>query len=302
MNRDRFRQIMSAIDTEFLEEAQMPLKKAAVWPKITILAACLCLIAGIALWRSHSNITPEQYGYTLSLPESAENVSYQVTKTEPAMVEASFTADSSTYVCRMIRSDYQSDISGVIGQSAGSMCWKTRDLSLQFTQNEDADSWLSWYDEAKGIQWCLTGADPVALLTTAGQMVEAMGYQMAVAPVGATDVVYHALGLDGHTVGEVTFTLNGVRWAYRMAATPELETDFRDISGCSGPYTINRDTEVGWCPARIAYTEGGAGKLVWFDVVPGLLYSLTVDSGTDEQILFEMARQLYTPAQDTAGW
>lgn len=301
MNSDRFRQVMSSIDTEFLEEAQTPVKKAKVWPRITALAACLCLVAGIALWRSQTAVTPEKYGYTLSLPKDAKNVAYEVMETEPAMVEAAFTKNGSAYVCRVVQTGHQSDISGVTGQSVGSMGWETSDLSLQFTQNADADSWLSWYDEVKGIQWCLTGSDPVDLLTTAGEMVEAMGYHMAVAPEGASDVSYHALGLDGHTVGEVTFTLNDVRWSYRMAATIELHTEFRDISGQDGSYAVTGDTEVGWCPARISYTEGGAGKLIWFDVVPGLLYSLTMDSGAAEQALYDTAVQVYSPAQGNVG-
>ena len=300
MNTDRFRRVMSAIDPKFLEEAQTPVKKRRMLPMIAALAACLCLAAGL-IWQSRSGVTPEQYGYTLSLPKNAAHVTYQVTDAETSTVEAAFIADGSSYVCRMTHTDHPSDISGIAGQYVSSMQWQTKDLTIQFTQNTGADSWLGWYDEKAGIQWCLSGADPVKLLTTAGEMVESMGYQMAVAPDGAADVTYHALGLDGHTVGEVCFSLDGVRWSYRMAATAELKTDFRDISGQDGTYTHSKTTEVGWCTARIAWNEGGSGKLVWFDLVPGLLYSLTMDVGANEQALTEMALQLYDAAQGDAG-
>lgn len=300
MNRQHFHRIMTAIDPEFLEEAQTPVKKFRVLPVIAALAACLCLAAGLIRF-SRPSITPEQYGYTLSLPKNAKQVTYQATGTAPVMVEAAFTADGNAYLCRMIHTDSPTDLSGSTGPSAGAMQWQTRDLLVQFTQHTDADSLLSWYDEAKGIQWCLTGADPVALLTTAGQMVEAMGYQMAVAPEGASHVTYHALGLDGHTVGEVTFTLDGVQWSYRMAATMELEADFRDISGQEDTYSNELETQVAWCSARLSWNEDGSGKLVWFDLVPGLLYSLTMDSGASEQALMDMAAKLYEPAQGDAG-
>jgi hypothetical protein len=45
----------------------------------------------------------------------------------------------------------------------------------------------------------------------------------------------------------------------------------------------------------------GSGKLVWFDVVPGLLYSLTMSDGASQSALLDMAQQLYTPAQGDVG-
>ena len=58
---------------------------------------------------------------------------------------------------------------------------------------------------------------------------------------------------------------------------------------------------MAWCSARLSWNEDGSGKLVWFDLVPGLLYSLTMDSGASEQALMDMAAQLYEPAQGDAG-
>jgi hypothetical protein len=58
---------------------------------------------------------------------------------------------------------------------------------------------------------------------------------------------------------------------------------------------------VSWCPARVYYNAGGEGKIVWFDIVPGLLYSLTMSNGASEKALEEMASQLYTPAQGDVG-
>ena len=38
--------------------------------------------------------------------------------------------------------------------------------------------------------------------------------------------------------------------------------------------------------------------LLWFDLVPGILYSMSMDSGASEEALLEMANSLFEPAQD----
>ena len=55
---------------------------------------------------------------------------------------------------------------------------------------------------------------------------------------------------------------------------------------------------MGWCPARLAWNDGGTGKVVWFDVVTGQLYSLSVDAGASRESLLDLAGQLFLPAQD----
>ena len=301
MNKDRFYRVMSAINPEFLEEAKTPAKKRSPRTGVLAAAACLFLILGVLYWQTLTPSVPQQYGYTLSLPRKARDVVWTEVHSDPPMLQASFRLDGNSYVCRTAHTEYQADISGISGQSVGSMQWQSDDLSLSFQQNSDADSWMSWYDESTGSLWCLSGSDPVSLLATAGQIVESMGYHMAVVPEGAKDITYHALGLDGHTVGEVSFVLNKVRWSYRMAATMELEADFRDISGQEDAYANESETQLAWCSARLSWNEDGTGKLVWFDLVPGLLYSLTMDSGASEQALMDMAQQLYEPAQDDVG-
>ena len=42
-------------------------------------------------------------------------------------------------------------------------------------------------------------------------------------------------------------------------------------------------------------------KAVWFDVVRGLLYSLSMDRDESEEAVLEMANQLFAPAQGDVG-
>ena len=99
-------------------------------------------------------------------------------------------------------------------------------------------------------------------------------------------------------MGETTFTLDGVNCAYRIALTYETSSDFADISGVEEEFAHHAQAEVGWCPARLAWNDGGAGKVVWFDLVPGQLFSLSVDAGASQERLLDLAGQLFLPAQD----
>jgi hypothetical protein len=102
-------------------------------------------------------------------------------------------------------------------------------------------------------------------------------------------------------VAETTFELEGVRFSYRMAATAELLEDFKDISGMAGPFERISAGEVTWCRAKINYTPGEQGRIIWFDLVPGILYSLSMDSSASDEVLLELANELFEPAQDSIG-
>ena len=100
-----------------------------------------------------------------------------------------------------------------------------------------------------------------------------LGYNVAVAPEAATNITYNAFLLNNLTVSETTFILDGIRYSYRIASTNEISEDFADISGTTIAYDNTLRTEIGWCPAKLSYTENKTGKIIWFDIVPGLLYS-----------------------------
>ena len=86
-----------------------------------------------------------------------------------------------------------------------------------------------------------------------------------------------------------------------LSAVPELRKTGADLSGIDAPYETETDTELGWCQAKLLYTDGGAGKILWYDVAPGVLYSLSMDTGASEEALQDMALALYTPLQDDVG-
>ena len=65
-------------------------------------------------------------------------------------------------------------------------------------------------------------------------------------------------------MAETAFTLSGARWVYRTAPG---ELELVDISGL-GSFSLSAAGKVSYCDAQLSYDEGGAGKIIWFDIVP----------------------------------
>ncbi len=308
MNGTRLQLWMYAVDDELLEEAQQPVRSTAPL-RLLASAACLCLILlGLLVWQPWSRDTTTaadlaEYGYSIALPEGAESPQYaliDLSGYDTPMAQATFEKSGTLYTCRALKSAAPAD-PAVLGAEESSLSWSDGALTLSLGIGSDAAS-VSWYAPDTQTQWCLrTDADSLDLLTTARDIMVSLGYDVAAVPAGAEDVTYDAFELDGLTVAETTFLLNGTRCAYRIAATYVIETPFADISGTDDAYAVQTSAELGWCPAVLSFTEGGSGKIIWFDVVPGLLYSLTVESGATEQSLLELASTLYTPAQGDVG-
>ena len=304
MKQDLFQRFMNGIDDEFLEEAYTePAARPAsagfsagrsrrVWLRRSIAAAaCICLVAaGIAaggrLRDDEKPVTMEDIaalGFRLLLPEEAEAATYEICDGGDA-VEADFTLAGETYTCR---------------------AEKTSEAEVPAGE----DGWVAWYTEEEKVLYVLSGsgeAGESTLLTTARQIMNRLGYDMDVAPQNAKNIMYITFALDPGDgtetleTAETSFTVDGIRYAYRTAGTGQVV--LQDISGMEDEkYENSSSVELGWCAAEAFWTEGGAGKLIWLDLAPGLVYSLTMDTGASKDALTEMAETLYTPAQGDVG-
>jgi len=322
MKSERFSLWMHAVDDGLLEEARRPVKKRRVWLRAAAAAAaCLCIVtAGVLILRRQSPGTAQianpvrsateaeltALGYSIPLPEGAQDAQYSLISggggNAAPLAQATFSINERQYTCRALKTQAQQDISGIYETWSVSLDWSIGTLEMQLRQT-DGSAWVGWFSPEDGTQWCLSGedGDGLGLLHTARSIVETLGYDMAVAPEGARNVTYNAFLLGGLTVGETTFDWNGAGYAYRTAATSDTGADFADISGLDGTFGNTAETQVQWCPARLSWNEGGSGKIVWFDVVPGLLYSISMDSGASRSALEAAAGQLFVPAQGDAG-
>ena len=303
----RFLLFMNAVDDDLLEEAlAVPAHKLTVhWRILASAAACLCAVVGIVLLlQSRTQVGGvtaadlAEYGYELPLPADARDVRYDLlpSPSQIPIAQAEFDQDGHAVTLRAWKTEQPQDIFNGDGEAwTEQMDWNAGGTALTLRSNAHTAQ-VSWYSNQ--IQWSvrsdMTTAD---LLDTVDSIFSALGYQLSNAPEGARDIHYNAFHLDGLAVGETTFTLDGVSCAYRIAPTYDTRPDFADISGVEGDFARHDETEIGWCPVRLDWDDGGGGKVVWFDPVPGQLYSLSVDAGASREGLLELAVQLFLPAQ-----
>lgn len=296
---------MSAIDDDLLEEAVTPVKRRTPLPWIgAAIAACLLIVIGLVTFPGRSSaITAAQLadlGYNLKLPEVADQIRYEiVTLAEQKAAQASFMIRNTKYVYRAVKTEEAQQLANRNAESQV-LSWNTGNVNIQLLSSTSNTS-VSWYLEDEQTQCYLTAhADSREVLTTASQILRATGLNVTVAPENAENITYNAFRMDGLTVAETTFQLDGITYAYRMAGTVELLEEFKDISGLTGPFSQVAAGEVYWCRAKLNFDDGGQGKIIWFDLVPGILYSLSMDSGASENALLDIANDLFVPAQENS--
>ena len=303
---NKFRIVMQSVDDDLLEEAMAPVrrKRSAGWLLPALACTCLALVLSLPLLRpsvpSVSLSELRSMGYEMLLPETVDIISYElVTLHDRSGAQARFLVGDTEYVYREEKTAQPRTLAD--GAAAELLSWNADSLDIQLCTGTDSTS-VSWYTPQNQTQGYLTAqADSLAVLTTASQILRTTGLDVTVAPEGAQDITYNAFLLDGLTVAETTFVLDGARFSYRMAATSELLEDFKDISGMTGPFERISAGEVTWCRAKINYTPGGQGRIIWFDLVPGILYSLSMDRDASDEVLLELANELFEPAQDSIG-
>lgn len=301
---DKFRLVMNAVDDDLLEEALTPVKKKSLRPWISVgIAACLILVLGLSVIRGrNSEVTLadlSDIGYTMKLPADAEQIRCEIlTQADGEGAQASFKIRDTEYLYRAVKTPERQMLSDSVESEADVLCWNSGKLDIQLMSSSSGTS-VSWYIPEDQTQWYLTArAEALEVLTTASQILRSTGLDVTVAPESAENVTYNAFFFEDLTVAETTFVMDGITYAYRMAATLEIEEDFADISGMKGPFGQNAMGKVSWCDAKLSFHEGGQGKIIWFDVAPGILYSLSVESGASADLLQRTAVQLFEPAQD----
>ena len=303
---DKFRLVMNAIDDDLLEEAFAPVKRKNPLPWISVaIAACLMLVLGATFTHSRNSVVTfadlSDMGYVMKLPEDAEQVQYEIlTLADSKGAQASFRVGDIEYLYQAVKTPEQQMLSDSVEAEANVLTWNSGNLNIQLLSSSSSTS-VSWYIPDDQTQWYLTAqADAQEVLTTASQILRATGLDVTVAPESAGNITYNVFLFGDLTVAETTFVIDGITYAYRMAATTQIGEDLVDISGMEGPFGQNTEGEVLWCSAKLSFDEGGQGKIIWFDVVPGILYCLSAESGASADMLQNMAVQLFEPAQDNS--
>ena len=322
MNDNRMKRWMDAIDDDLLEEAQRPLPRSGAARRWGALAACFCAAAlALALWQPWSagigdntagadaDFGAMDKSFSVAMPPvlDAEPLSASLALPEGASLTSDYRwrQDGEGAVtgvsCTVLLDGYDYDYGAAYASQPlpapdGTLPTDTYQVNGLTLLVYD-DGAVGWYDTSAGIQWYCVPWDGGETLVTAFSLMDAQAYTVPSPPEGAEVLGYDLFELDGMTVTEVSFRSDGLTWHYRMAPTADVTEEIPDISQFTGG-SETAEAAVRWCSARLCWTEGGEGTVIWKDVAPGLTYSLTVDSGASEAELTGMAQRVFVPAQE----
>ncbi len=128
-------------------------------------------------------------------------------------------------------------------------------------------------------------------------MEKELGFYMG-EPKDAQNIKYF---IYNKNLGEMQFELGSVK----MNARIKSETKFTDISGMNYTFEDEGDATVGTREAKL-YQHKGENEtvqvLLWYDVVPGIMYSLSaVSKDLDGFDITAIANEVYIPMQTEVG-
>lgn len=116
-------------------------------------------------------------------------------------------------------------------------------------------------------------------------------------PENASDVKFFIIDDGSSKINQMTYTLDGKEYCYRMQFTDE--TAAYDMSGIYSDKWENEDTAVSYCDA-VAMTCSEGSVIYWMDVVPGVNYTLSCAQQLSAAELSAAAEQLFAPMQGDA--
>ncbi len=112
---------------------------------------------------------------------------------------------------------------------------------------------------------------------TREELLEASGLTFGV-PDGAENVIYRWLADEN--LAEMQFTLDGDEYCARIQPAALEEGELLNISGMYLPWDNEEEVTIGHCPGTLGLSQTGSEDwtelCLWYDVVPGLMYSLSV--------------------------
>lgn len=168
-------------------------------------------------------------------------------------------------------------------------------------------------------------ANPIVTVADANELTEATGISLD-APEGAADVAYAYCQPEDGSIefAQVTFKLDGNEFCYRakdagditeITASPDENASTDDLMSA-----LENGTNIGaelagmnyeWKSAGTidiqgragvdAFNKNGPGFVAWLDVVPGYLYSLSMDDNATQDILMDVANKSFVPMQGEVG-
>lgn len=134
--------------------------------------------------------------------------------------------------------------------------------------------------------------------TTMEDIRQKMGLDFGL-PEGAEDVRYSTIM---NNTAQVDFTWGGAECTGRLQSSGE--TKLQDISGYYYQWENTETIDVGYNKAQVKWTRTEDGRdigiCIWWDAVPGIMYSVSMDNAATKEALAELANSFYIQMQGEA--
>ncbi len=161
------------------------------------------------------------------------------------------------------------------------------------------------------------GVEDALRNVTEQELVEATGIDLP-APAGATDVVYNVLlASTDNPIAEMECNLDGKAICLRAQATdmlppeqPGIDASLEELDAFMNPDDYNiSGLYYDWEAMGTADIDGRSGMycickeasfIAWLDVVPGVLYNLSLKENSDAGTLTTLAETVFVPLQGDA--
>lgn len=133
--------------------------------------------------------------------------------------------------------------------------------------------------------------------TDAAELLEKTGFSME-APEKAENIQYFYIdGTDDNDLtAEMRFFLDEAEYCYRMKGSAKEE----DISGMYYTWENETEAKIAYNTAKLCWNDDKEGVVYWYDIVPGVMYSLAVTDKANPVDLCSCANFLFKPLQGNA--
>ena len=122
---------------------------------------------------------------------------------------------------------------------------------------------------------------------------EATGQNLSGLERIAEDVRYNGIALSTEPIAEAEFTINGYKMCLRVKPVSEVSlNETEDISGLYYEWKEIREAEVSYCSAILRSCDNMT-SIVWLNVVPGILYSLSSGDSVPVEEMNEIADSVF---------
>ena len=168
------------------------------------------------------------------------------------------------------------------------------ELETWFLMSEKNDSGFVGYSAGDIVSMVNPWLD-----VTEEQLMEVSGLSFGI-PEGAENVLFR--WLESENLAEMQFTVDNDEYCARIEPAALNEGELMNISGMYFAWENEEEVTVGHCKGTIGQAQTGSEEYVelclWYDMVPGLMYSLSVyTTDLDGLDLTAVAQQVFIPAQ-----